>query len=129
MQAAQQTEEQSVGRTASGGRLAQSHRLCGLRDRSEEQTPKASAADAARHAGIVLSTAVHVRRPAELSAETFKRIGVFGGVAIVLVSMSLALSLVEEWVIAKDLADRKRIREVLEEIKTAELTDGKLTGC
>ena len=70
-----------------------------------------------------------MRRPAELSAETFKRIGVFGGVAIVLVSMSLALSLVEEWVIAKDLADRKRIREVLEEIKTAELTDGKLTGC
>lgn len=69
-----------------------------------------------------------MRQPAELSAETFKRIGVFGGVAIVLVSMSLVLSLVEEWVISKDLADRKRIREVLEELKVEKLTDGKLTG-
>lgn len=75
-----------------------------------------------------MATAVRVRSKAELSAETVKRVGIFGGVAVVLVSLSLVLSLVEEWVISADLADRKRIREVLAEIKVEELTDGKLTG-
>ena len=69
-----------------------------------------------------------MRQRVELSADSVKRIGVFGGVAVVLVSLSLVLSLVEEWVISSDIADRKRIREVLAELKAEEITDGKLTG-
>lgn len=69
-----------------------------------------------------------MRARAELSAEMVKRLGVFGGVALILVTLSLSLSLVEQWVIASDQADRKRIREVLAELAAEELTDGKLTG-
>jgi hypothetical protein len=61
-----------------------------------------------------------MRSRVELSADAVKRIGVFGGVAVVLVSLSLVLSLVEEWVISSDIADRKRIREVLAEISAEE---------
>ena len=53
----------------------------------------------------------------DLSAEELERFALFIlGVAIGLALVCAVFSVVEEWVIASDLADRRRIREILREM-------------
>jgi hypothetical protein len=53
----------------------------------------------------------------DLSTEEIERFALFIlGVAIGLVLVCAIFSVVEEWVIASDLADRRRIREILREM-------------
>jgi hypothetical protein len=58
--------------------------------------------------------------PVNLSDDELERLAMFGlGVALGLVVVGVALNLLREWVIASDLADRERIREVLREMLRA----------
>lgn len=60
----------------------------------------------------------------ELNAAELERAAVFAlGFALGFVLFVMALELVEQWVIAGDLADRRRIREVLQEWIVAQAQD------
>ena len=53
----------------------------------------------------------------DLSTEEFEQLALFAlGLAIGVILISLALDLLEEWIVSADLADRRSIREVLQEM-------------
>lgn len=60
-----------------------------------------------------------------LTEEELERLALFAlGLALGLVLFSMAAYLVEEWVIASDQADRRRIREILREMLGPSRTPG-----
>lgn len=53
----------------------------------------------------------------ELDEEQLAKLAIFAaGVALGLVIIGLMLSLIEAWIVEADLADRRRIREILREM-------------
>ena len=53
----------------------------------------------------------------DLSEDELEQLALFAvGLAMAFIMVSLMLHLIEEWVIASDLADRRRIREILREM-------------